>query len=47
MLSVFDERFVVFTKQLDRWKRGSTINSSGDENTTEHESSELYLSDEY
>lgn len=47
--SVFDERFVVSTKQrsqLDRWKKGATINSSGDDNTTEDESSEPYLSDE-
>ncbi|KAJ5449523.1 uncharacterized protein N7458_005972, partial [Penicillium daleae] len=47
--SVFDERFVVSTKQrsqLDRWKKGATIHSSGDENTTEDESSEPYLSDE-
>lgn len=47
--SVFDERFVVSTKQrsqLDRWKKGATINSSGDNNTTEDESSKSYLSNE-
>ncbi|EEQ35705.1 hypothetical protein McanMca71_007571 [Microsporum canis] len=46
--SVFDERFVVSTKQrsqLDRWKKEDAINS-GDENTTEDEYSEPYLSDE-
>ncbi|KAJ5836388.1 hypothetical protein N7447_002414 [Penicillium robsamsonii] len=47
--SVFEERFVVSTKQrsqLDRWKKGNTTNSSSDENTTEDESDELYLSNE-
>jgi hypothetical protein len=47
--SVFEERFVVSTKQrsqLDRWKKGNTTNSSGDENTTEDEYDEPYLSDE-
>lgn len=49
MRSVFEERFVVSTKQqnqLDRWRKGDTTNSSGDENTTEDESDEPYLSDE-
>lgn len=48
--SVFEERFVVSAKQrsqLDRWQKGDTANSSGDESTTEDESDEPYLSDEF
>lgn len=47
--TVFEERFVVSTKQrnrLDIWKKGDTIGLSDDENTTEEEFSEPYLSDE-
>ncbi|KAJ5858279.1 hypothetical protein N7534_003556 [Penicillium rubens] len=47
--SVFEERFVVSAKQrsqLDRWQKENTTNSSGDENTTEDESDEPYLSDQ-
>ncbi|EGC45398.1 conserved hypothetical protein [Histoplasma capsulatum var. duboisii H88] len=47
--AVFEERFVVSTKQkrqLDRWAEGDTIHPSDDENTTEDEIYEQYLSDE-
>ncbi|KAJ5143981.1 uncharacterized protein N7515_002768 [Penicillium bovifimosum] len=47
--SAFEERFVVSKKQrsqLDRWQMGVTTDSSGEENTTEDEYPEPYLSDD-
>ncbi|KAL2837333.1 hypothetical protein BJY01DRAFT_258390 [Aspergillus pseudoustus] len=47
--AAFEERFVVSPKQrsqLERWRKKYVINQSDDENTTENEFSEQYLSDD-